>query len=51
MISKRSKVYVPYLFMQIKYKSITGYIKNQKGGGAYIIVPKGTLRFKYVYKE
>ena len=61
MISKRSKVYVTYLYIQIKYKSITGYIKNkksisfciknQKGGGAYIIVANRALHFKYIFKE
>ena len=38
MISKRSKVYVPYLYARINYKS--------KGGGAYIIIWKGTVHFK-----
>ena len=30
---------------------MTVYIKNQKRRGAYNIVPKGTLPFKYVSKE
>ena len=51
MIIKRSKVYVTYLYTQIKYKSITVYIKNKKCGGAYIIVSKGTLHFKDICKE
>ena len=39
--------------MQIKYKSITVYIKNKKGGrrGAYIIVSKGTLHLKMSLKN
>ena len=51
MITKRSKVYVPYLYTRIKYKSITVYIKTKKGGGAYIILSKSTLHFKYISKE
>ena len=35
----------------IKYKNITGYIKNRIRRGACIIVSKGNLRFKYVHKE
>ena len=52
-----SKVYPSYLHMQIKYKSITVYIKKKRGEGgrggvgAYIIVSKGTSHFKYVFKE
>ena len=46
MITKRSKVYVPYLYARIKYKSKPVYIKNKKGGGAHIIIWKGTLHFK-----
>ena len=42
MITKTSTGYAPYLYTQIKYKSITVYIKNKKGGSAYIIVSKGT---------
>ena len=49
MTTKWSKV--PYFYERIKYKIITVYVKNKKGGGAYIIVPKGTLYFKYVSKE
>ena len=47
--------------MQIKYKSITGYIKNKKvclfilktkkGEGAYITVANRTPHFKYIFKE
>ena len=51
MITKRSKVYVPYLYAWIKYKSITVYIKNKKGGGSYIIISKGTVQYWYVSKE
>ena len=51
MISKRSKACLHYLYSWIKYKCITVYIKNKKGGGAYIIVTKRTLHFKYVSKE
>ena len=32
MITIRSKVYVSYLYMLLKYKSLTVYIKNKKGG-------------------
>ena len=28
MITKRSKDYVPYLYTQVKYKSITVYLKT-----------------------
>ena len=38
------------IFPNIKYKSITFYIKKQKRTGAYIIVSKGALHFKYVSK-
>ena len=34
MITKTSTGYAPYLYTQIKYKSITVYIKNKKGGSA-----------------
>ena len=51
MIAVRSKVYVCYLYMWIKYKSIIVYIKNKKRRAAYIIVPKGTFHFKYASKE
>ena len=51
MITKRSKVYAPYLYAQIKYKSIPVYIKNKKRGVAYIIISKETVQFKYVSKE
>ena len=51
MIIKISKVYVPYRCMRIKCKSTTVYIKNKKGGGAYIMVSKGTLHFEYISKE
>ena len=38
MVSKRSKVYVRCcLYTQIKYKGITGHIRNKKWRGAYII--------------
>ena len=30
-ITKWSKVDVPYSYMQIKYKSVNVYIKNKKG--------------------
>ena len=49
MITKRSKVYVPYLYIRINCKSITIWIKKE--WGAYIIVSKGNLHFKYVSKE
>ena len=48
MISKWSKFYVAYLYMWIKYKSITVYISNRKGGGGYIKASKGIFLFKYV---
>ena len=51
MITKRSKVYVPYLLMQMKYESITVYIKNKKGGAVYIIILKWALHFEYISKE
>ena len=44
MIIKISKVYVPYLYAWIKYNS-TVYIKNKKGGGAYVMVSKETIYF------
>ena len=47
MVTKRSKVYTPCLYMQIKCKSMTVYIKNKKGGGGHIIVLKGTCHFKF----
>ena len=50
MITKKSKVYVSYLYMQIKCRSITFYIKNKTRGGAQTIASKGTLHFKYVFK-
>ena len=31
MITRRSEVYVSYLYTQLKYKGITAYIKNKKG--------------------
>ena len=43
--------YVPYLYIKIKYKSITVYIKNTARGGDKIIMLKGTFHFKYVLKE
>ena len=46
MITKRSKYYVPYLYVWIKYKSKPVYIKNKKGWGTYIIIWKGTVHFK-----
>ena len=46
MITKRSRVYVPYLYVWIRYKSKPVYIKNKKGGGAYIMILKGTVNFK-----
>ena len=49
MITKRSKVFVSYLYMWIQYKSVTVYMKNEKRV-AYITVSKGTLYFKYVSK-
>ena len=33
MITKRSKGYKPYLYIPIKYKFITVYIKNNTGRG------------------
>ena len=47
MITKRSKVYVPYLYMQIKeQRSIPIYVKNKNGVGSNIIISKITLDFK-----
>ena len=46
MITKILKVYIPYLYTQMKYESVTLYIKNKNRGGIYIIVSKGTFRFK-----
>ena len=43
MITKKSKGYVPHLHTQIKYKSITIYMKNKTG--------EETLPLKYVPKE
>ena len=51
MITKRSKLYVPYLVMQIKYESMPVYIKNKKGGPTYIIVLKWAFRFEYISKK
>ena len=51
MITKRLKVYVPYLYTRIKYKSIPAYHKNKKGGDACIIVLEEAPHFKYVFKE
>ena len=42
-ITKWSKVYVPYSYMQIKYKSVNVYIKNKKGWDVSVIVSRGTL--------
>ena len=42
--------YQKFVYMQIKYNSLTAYIKIKKGG-AYIIVSKRTLQFEYVSKE
>ena len=51
MITKRSKVYVSYLYMWVKYKSVTVYMKNEKKKSClHITVSKGTLHFKYVSK-
>ena len=50
-ITKRSKVYVLYLYVQIEYKSITVYIKNKIGGCAYIIVLQGTVHLEYISKK
>ena len=50
MITKRLKVYVPYLNTWIKYKSIPAYYKK-KGGDAYIVVLEEAPHFKYVFKE
>ena len=47
MIINWSNVYVPYLYMWIKFKCMHVYIKSKKGWGAYIKVSK-TLLFKYV---
>ena len=33
-MTKRSKVYVSYLYTWMKYKSITVYIESKIGGGA-----------------
>ena len=46
MITKRSKVCVPYLYAQRKCKSKPVYTKNKKGGGDSIIIPNGTVHFK-----
>ena len=46
MITKRLKIYVFYLYMQIKYKSVTAYIKIKQGWSAYITVSKGTPKKK-----
>ena len=51
MITKRSKLYVPYLYTRRKDKSIPVYIKKKKGGGAYIIVSKRTLPFKHMFPK
>ena len=45
MTTKRSKVYVPYLYLPLKYKSIHVCIKIKEGWGAYIIISKGTVHF------
>ena len=37
MVSKRTKVYVRCLYTQIKYKGITGHIRNKKWKGTSII--------------
>ena len=42
-MTKKSKGYVPHLYTQIKYKSITTYMKNKTG--------EETLHLKYVPKE
>ena len=34
---------MPYLHSRIKYKNVTVYIKNEAGGGAWIIVSKKKL--------
>ena len=49
MVSKRTKVYVCCLYTQIKYKGITGHIRNKKMERC--LHHKGTLCFKYVSKE
>ena len=36
---------VPYLYAWIKCRSIPAYVKNKKGGDAYIITSKGTVHF------
>ena len=51
MVTKRSKLYVPYLYTRRKDKSIPVYIKNKKGGVAYIIVSKRTLHFKHMFPK
>ena len=50
MIIKRLNVYVPIFVRELKYKRIPAYVKNKKGVGAYIIISKGTILFKYVSK-
>ena len=45
MITKRLNVYVPYLYAEIKYKSVPVHIKSKKRGGAYIIISKATVHF------
>ena len=41
----------PTFIWELKYKNIPAYLKNKKGVGAYVIISKETLHFKYVYKE
>ena len=50
-ITKRSKVYITYLYRWKKYKSIPVCIKNKKGWGTFIIVSKWTLESEYVSEE
>ena len=41
----------PIFICELKYKRIPVYVKHKKVAGAYIIISKGTLHFKYVSKE
>ena len=51
-MTKKSEVYVSYLYACIRCKSITVYFKNKKEeGGAYITVSEETLPCKYVSKN
>ena len=47
MIAKRLTGYVQYFYSKIKYKSATVYIEKKTVGGAWIMLSKQTLHFKY----